>query len=71
MSDDGSPRKLKPSQLEPDPDAVEKWRSLPQNKPSRQALPPATGGLSINRTLLLGFGLVMLVLIVVSLFFGR
>lgn len=57
--------------LEADPDAVEKWRSLPQNKPSRQAMPPATGGLSLNRTLLLGFGLLMLVVIVVSLIFGR
>ena len=27
-----------------DPEALEEWRNLPQNKPSRQALPPAAGG---------------------------
>ncbi|PJF40749.1 MAG: hypothetical protein CUN54_04010 [Phototrophicales bacterium] len=27
-----------------DPDALERWRKLPQNAPSKQALPPATGG---------------------------
>ncbi len=57
--------------LPPDPESVEKWRSLPQNKPSRHALPPMTGGLRLNRTLLLGFGIVMLALIIVSLLLGR
>lgn len=28
----------------PDPESVEKWRNLPQNKPSSQALPPLMGG---------------------------
>lgn len=32
-------------ELPPDPDALEKWRDLPQNEPSRRALPPATGGM--------------------------
>ena len=32
-------------ELPPDPDAVEKWKDLPQNAPSRKALPPATGGM--------------------------
>lgn len=31
-----------PEPLPPDPDAVERWKQLPQNKPTRQALPPAT-----------------------------
>lgn len=31
-----------PDQLPPDQEAVERWKQLPQNKPSRQALPPAT-----------------------------
>ncbi len=30
--------------LPPDPDALEKWQQMPQNKPSREALPPASGG---------------------------
>jgi len=30
--------------LPPDPDAVEKWKQLPQNNPSNEALPPATDG---------------------------
>jgi hypothetical protein len=33
------------NQLPPDPDSVEKWKQLPQNPPSKQALPPATGGM--------------------------
>lgn len=57
--------------LPPDPESVEKWRSLPQNKPSRDALPPMTGGLRSNRALLVGFGVVMLALVVISLLFGR
>lgn len=31
-------------QLPPDPDALEKWRNMPHNKPSRDAMPPMTGG---------------------------
>ena len=32
-------------ELPSDPKATEKWQSLPQNPPSREALPPATGGI--------------------------
>ena len=31
-------------ELPPDPDALEAWEKLPKNKPSRQAMPPMTGG---------------------------
>lgn len=31
-------------ELPSDPDALEKWRNMPQNQPSKQAMPPATGG---------------------------
>lgn len=31
-------------ELPSDPEAEEQWRRLPQNKPSRQAMPPAAGG---------------------------
>jgi hypothetical protein len=57
--------------LPPDPESVEKWRNLPQNKPSRDALPPATGGLNMSRALLFGFGALMLLALVISLLFGR
>jgi hypothetical protein len=30
--------------LPPDPDSVTKWKQLPQNAPSKEALPPMTGG---------------------------
>ncbi|PJF27920.1 MAG: hypothetical protein CUN53_02245 [Phototrophicales bacterium] len=53
--------------LPPDPDSVEKWKSLPQNKPSRQALPPAAGGLGLSRVLLLGMLVLIIVITVVSL----
>ncbi len=33
-----------PDKLPPDPDALEKWKNLPQNKPSKEALPPVAGG---------------------------
>ena len=32
-------------ELPPDPDALEKWQNLPQGTPSKDALPPAAGGI--------------------------
>ena len=57
--------------LPPDPESVEKWRNLPQNKPSRDALPPMTGGLRLNRALWFGFGMVLLVIVILSWLWGR
>ncbi len=57
-------------QLPPDPDAVEKWRQLPQNKPSRQALPPATGGNALNRALLIGLIVIVIIVVIASLLSG-
>ncbi len=77
MSDEDQQAKDKPERqperqpLEADPEAVEMWRSLPQNKPSREAFPPATGGLSLNRTLLVGFAVLALIVVVLSLILGR
>ncbi len=31
--------------IPPDPDSLEQWKQLPQNIPSKDALPPMTGGL--------------------------
>jgi hypothetical protein len=61
---------MKRDPLPPDPDAVEKWRELPQNKPSRQALPPATGGSSFSRALVIGLIVITVILVIASLLFG-
>jgi hypothetical protein len=53
--------------LPPDPESVEKWRNLPQNKPSPKALPPMTGG---SRQLM-GFFIFALILLVLGYLLGR
>ncbi len=60
-----------PGDLPPDPESVEKWERLPQNKPSRDALPPLTGGWDMSRAMLFGFGLLLLLAILVSVLWGR
>jgi hypothetical protein len=49
--------------LPPDPDSLAKWRELPQNQPSKDALPPATGGLRWTWALLF----LLTALIIISL----
>ena len=73
MSDEDQQAKDQPERqpLEAEPEAVEMWRQLPQNKPSPKALPPATGGLSLNRALLVGFAVLALIIVVLGLIFGR
>jgi hypothetical protein len=56
--------------LPPDPESVEKWKAMPQNKPSREALPPMTGGLSSMRPLVV-FAIIIGALILLSLLLGR
>lgn len=46
--------------LPPDDEALAKWRELPQNEPSRDALPPMTGG-----TRLAWFFLAALVVVII------
>lgn len=41
-------------ELPPDPEALEKWRQLPQTVPSKNAYPPVTGGMAWNRALMVG-----------------
>lgn len=53
-------------EIPPDPDALEKWRNMPQNKPSRQALPPATGGMAASRWLV-GFLLLIAALMLIGI----
>jgi hypothetical protein len=57
--------------LPPDPDSVEKWSQFPQNKPSRHALPPATGGLMLSRALLIGLAILTVIAIAAGLIAGR
>jgi hypothetical protein len=53
--------------LPPDPESVEKWQHLPQNKPSSKALPPLMGG---RQTLAL-FLIIMFILLVLGYLAGR
>jgi hypothetical protein len=57
--------------LPPDPESVEKWRSLPQNTPSKAALPPMTGGLRISRALLIVGGILLVLAVALQLLAGR
>lgn len=51
-------------ELPHDPKALEEWRNLPQNKPSREALPPAAGGTQLTWVLLaMTIGIVILALL--------
>ena len=52
--------------LPSDPESLEKWKQMPQNAPSRDALPPATGGARQARWLY-GLLIVIAVLIILSL----
>jgi hypothetical protein len=54
-----------PESLPEDPDSLEKWKALPQNKPSKEALPPLTGG---NRLLwgLVIAGIVIALIVILS-----
>jgi hypothetical protein len=47
--------------LPPDPDSLAKWQNLPHNKPSKDALPPATGGLRWAFGLLIILSLLLLI----------
>lgn len=54
--------------LPTEPDWLAKWKELPQNKPSKQALPPATGG---GRWLLWLLAVVLLVAVIALLLQSR
>ena len=49
--------------LPPDPDAVEKWRQMPKNQPSKDALPPVV----LQPGWILGFVILVGILIVLAL----
>ncbi len=49
--------------LLPDEDALAEWQKLPQNRPSKAALPPLTGGASWARGMLI----LLVVLVLVAL----
>jgi hypothetical protein len=58
---------MMPETLPPDPDSVEKWDRLPQNKPSSKALPPLMGG----RNQLTIFLIILFILLVLGYLAGR
>lgn len=47
--------------LRQDEDAVERWKAMPQGRASRDALPPATGGLRWALWVIGGLGLLGLI----------
>lgn len=47
--------------LPPDPDSESEWKNLPQTTPTKQAMPPASGGLLQIKSLLI---LILIVAIV-------
>jgi hypothetical protein len=49
--------------LLPDEDALAQWKKFPQNRPSKAALPPLTGGAGWARGMLI----LLVILIVVAL----
>ena len=56
--------------LEPlptDPESLAKWRELPQNKPSKEALPPMTGGAQLAAN----FFIILTILLIIGLLQGR
>jgi hypothetical protein len=58
-------------ELPPDPDSLEMWQKLPQNQPSKQALPPATGGTQMAMRMGLAFLLILSAVIIIGLFLQR
>lgn len=53
--------------VRPDPESLAKWQELPQNQPSKEALPPMTGGLRLA----FAFLIILAILLVVGLLQGR
>jgi hypothetical protein len=50
-------------ELPPDPDSVEKWKQMPQNQPSKEALPPV----ALGARWILWFTVLIAILIVLGL----
>lgn len=55
-----------PEELKPDPDALEKWQQMPQNQPSKDALPPASGGLNWAWGLIVLLGVIVMIAVVMQ-----
>lgn len=50
------------NKLEPDQDALDEWEKMPKNDPSKDALPPATGGFPQWLAILIGLVIVIAIL---------
>jgi hypothetical protein len=53
--------------LKPDEDALAQWQKLPQNRPSKGALPPMTGGAGWARGMLILLVILILVALLLQL----
>jgi hypothetical protein len=58
----------KQDELPPDPDGKSAWDKMAKNEPSRQALPPATGGNRLAWIILGILGLVVVIALLQGLF---
>lgn len=54
-------------QLPQDPDSLARWEQLPQNKPSKEALPPVAGGMYW----VFGLLIVFLIIVILGLLLGQ
>ncbi|MFO7323298.1 MAG: hypothetical protein DIU68_016330 [Chloroflexota bacterium] len=52
--------------LPPDSDSLEKWKRLPQNKPSKEALPPMTAGSRLAFGLLLAMAILIILALILQ-----
>ncbi len=59
---DESPQK---EPLQPDRDSVDAWNALPKGEPSRQALPPLTGGSRWLNALIFA-GIIILLIVILT-----
>lgn len=46
--------------LNEDRESLDAWEKLPRNQPSKEALPPATGGMKLAWVLLLAMGVLII-----------
>lgn len=56
-------------QLEPDEDARKVWENMPKNTPSKDALPPVTGGFPGWLWILIGLAVVIFVIGLLQMIF--
>lgn len=52
--------------LEPDQEALDAWEKMPKGTPSKEAMPPLTGGMRWVTGLIVVFGLLAVIIFIVE-----